>query len=43
MLVRTLADALDLDFNRIQFTPDLMPADILQLNDRRGSRRETTI
>lgn len=32
MLVRTLADALDLDFNRIQFTPDLMPADILGTN-----------
>ena len=29
LLVRTLADALDLDYNRIQFTPDLMPADIL--------------
>lgn len=27
-LVRTLADALDLKFSRIQFTPDLMPADI---------------
>ena len=29
MLVRSLADALRLDFSRIQFTPDLMPADIL--------------
>lgn len=28
MLVSTLADVLDLKFNRIQFTPDLMPADI---------------
>ncbi len=28
MLVHTLAESLDLDFNRIQFTPDLMPADI---------------
>ena len=28
LLVRTLADALDLKFSRIQFTPDLMPADI---------------
>ena len=27
-LVRTLAKALDLPFSRIQFTPDLMPADI---------------
>lgn len=29
MLVRTLAGVLQLDFARIQFTPDLMPADIL--------------
>lgn len=28
MLVRTLADSLSLQFSRIQFTPDLMPADI---------------
>ncbi len=28
LLVRTLAEALDLGFSRIQFTPDLMPADI---------------
>lgn len=28
MLVQTLADAIDLDFSRIQFTPDLMPTDI---------------
>jgi MoxR-like ATPase len=28
LLIRTLSDALDLDFSRIQFTPDLMPADI---------------
>jgi MoxR-like ATPase len=28
MLIRSLADALDLKFARIQFTPDLMPADI---------------
>src|SRR5579864_3687466 len=28
LLVHTLADALDLSFARIQFTPDLMPADI---------------
>ena len=27
-LVRTLADALDLEFSRVQFTPDLMPSDI---------------
>lgn len=29
MLVRTLAEAVGLDFSRIQFTPDLMPADII--------------
>ena len=32
LLVRTLAKALDLEFSRIQFTPDLMPADILGTN-----------
>jgi len=29
LLVHTIADALDLQFKRIQFTPDLMPSDIL--------------
>ncbi len=28
LMVRTLADALELRFNRVQFTPDLMPSDI---------------
>ncbi len=28
LLIRTLADVLDLSFNRVQFTPDLMPSDI---------------
>ena len=32
LLIRTLAQALDLDFNRIQFTPDLMPSDIIGTN-----------
>ncbi len=32
LLVRTLAEALSLDFNRVQFTPDLMPSDILGTN-----------
>ncbi|MBX7165194.1 MAG: MoxR family ATPase [Pirellulales bacterium] len=32
LLVRTLARALSLKFSRIQFTPDLMPADILGTN-----------
>ena len=42
MLVRTLADALDLGFSRIQFTPDLMPADIIGTNvivEDAGERR----
>src|SRR5512146_2540148 len=43
LLVRTLGSALDLPFNRIQFTPDLMPADILGTNivmETAGGRRE---
>ena len=32
LLVRTLGEVLDLSFSRIQFTPDLMPADILGTN-----------
>ncbi|HVK18167.1 MAG TPA: AAA family ATPase, partial [Fimbriiglobus sp.] len=32
LLVRTLAQALDLKFARIQFTPDLMPSDIIGTN-----------
>ncbi len=28
LLIRTLSEALDLKFNRVQFTPDLMPSDI---------------
>src|SRR5216110_2580327 len=32
LLVRTLSEVLELTFNRIQFTPDLMPADILGTN-----------
>src|SRR4029079_8742519 len=43
MLVRTLAEALDLHFSRIQFTPDLMPADITGTNilieDSEGGRQ----
>jgi MoxR-like ATPase len=41
--VRTLSEVLDLSFNRIQFTPDLMPADILGTNivmETTGGRRE---
>jgi MoxR-like ATPase len=43
LLVRTLSEVLDLPFNRIQFTPDLMPADILGTNivmETPGGRRE---
>ncbi|HEV3081155.1 MAG TPA: MoxR family ATPase [Gemmataceae bacterium] len=32
LLVRTVADALHLKFSRIQFTPDLMPADLIGTN-----------
>lgn len=32
MLVRTLADAVHLKFSRVQFTPDLMPTDIIGTN-----------
>jgi MoxR-like ATPase len=32
LLVRTLSQAMDLRFSRIQFTPDLMPADIIGTN-----------
>lgn len=43
LLVRTLADVLDCDFSRVQFTPDLMPADIIGTNilieDETGGRR----
>jgi MoxR-like ATPase len=43
MLVRTLAQAIDCPFSRIQFTPDLMPADIVGTNliveDENGRRQ----
>lgn len=32
LMVKTLAEALDLKFSRIQFTPDLMPSDIIGTN-----------
>src|SRR5437867_5697594 len=43
LLIRTLSEVLDLSFNRIQFTPDLMPADILGTNivmETAAGRRE---
>src|SRR4051812_33179213 len=42
LLVRTLAQVLDLKFSRVQFTPDLMPSDILGTNiitEHEGNRR----
>jgi len=43
LLIKTLADALDLRFSRIQFTPDLMPSDITGTEvieeDRQSGRR----
>jgi MoxR-like ATPase len=42
MLIRTLGDVLNLEFSRIQFTPDLMPADIVGteiLVDQDGQRQ----
>ncbi|MEZ4335453.1 MAG: AAA family ATPase [Sandaracinaceae bacterium] len=43
LLVRTLAQAMDLRFSRIQFTPDLMPGDIVGTNvvveDEHGRKR----
>jgi MoxR-like ATPase len=42
LLIKTLAEGLDLKFSRIQFTPDLMPADIIGTNiiveDNEGRR-----
>jgi MoxR-like ATPase len=43
MLIRTLGDVLNLKFSRIQFTPDLMPADIVGTNimeDSENGHRE---
>src|SRR5712672_4748107 len=42
LLIKTLADILDLEFKRIQFTPDLMPSDITGteiLDEEQGIRR----
>jgi MoxR-like ATPase len=42
LLVRTLAEALELSFARVQFTPDLMPADVVGTNmivEADGQRR----
>jgi MoxR-like ATPase len=42
LLIKTVAEILELDFKRIQFTPDLMPSDITGteiLDEDQGSRR----
>jgi MoxR-like ATPase len=42
LLIKTIAEVLDLDFKRIQFTPDLMPSDITGteiLDEEQGTRR----
>jgi MoxR-like ATPase len=42
LMVRTLADALSVQFRRVQFTPDLMPADVIGTNvvaEVNGQRR----
>ena len=42
-LAKSVAEALDLDFRRVQFTPDLMPADVIGMRvleeDEHGGRR----
>src|SRR5512135_3065566 len=43
LLVRTLAHVLGCEFNRIQFTPDLMPADIVGTNVFNLQRNEFTL
>jgi len=42
LLIKTLAEVLDLTFNRIQFTPDLMPSDITgtEIIEEQGGRGE---
>ena len=42
LLIKTLAEILELDFKRIQFTPDLMPSDITGteiLDEEQGTRQ----
>jgi MoxR-like ATPase len=46
LLVKSIAEIFDLKFQRIQFTPDLMPADITGteiLEDREGGRKMTFV
>tara|TARA_Y100000994_G_scaffold60400_1_gene48720 strand:+ start:584 stop:1561 length:978 start_codon:yes stop_codon:yes gene_type:complete len=44
LIIKTIADILDLDFSRIQFTPDLMPSDItgseiITQDEKTGNRK----
>ena len=44
LLISTLAGIMELDFNRVQFTPDLMPSDITGtdvLDEEKGSKQRT--
>ena len=44
LLIKTLANAMDLNFKRIQFTPDLMPSDITGteiIEDERGAGKRS--
>jgi len=44
LLIKTLANAMDLKFNRIQFTPDLMPSDITGteiIEEEQGTSKRT--
>src|SRR5262245_15754596 len=43
LLVRTLAHVLGCDFARVQFTPDLMPADIIGTNVFNLQRNDFTL
>src|SRR3989337_4204793 len=38
LLISTLAGIMELNFNRVQFTPDLMPSDITGTEDRKSTR-----
>ena len=42
LLIKTVADILQVDFSRIQFTPDLMPADVVgaEVVEEKGGSRE---
>ena len=40
LLVKAVAGALDLEFKRLQFTPDLMPSDVIGQVDLRAARRQ---